>query len=70
MKLIKIDNAYINIDKIITIYSATQAGVTQTVIEIEGIYMTSHYGDTPVYSQNEIRTNQPIEDIIALITNA
>lgn len=69
MKLIKIDDIYINVEKIIAVYPATYPDVMQTVIEIEGIG-TNNHGDTPIYSQNEIRTEQPINYVIGLITAA
>lgn len=74
MKLIKIDNNYINIDKIIQVYERPKNPLNtksemETIIELEGFRTgnTGYNGETPYYSQNEILTDIPLGDVIKIL---
>ena len=74
MKLIKIDNIYINADKIIQIYERPinpndSDSALVTVIELEGFGTgnTGPYGETPYYYQNEVVTKKPLKEVLKLI---
>lgn len=74
MKLIKIDNIYINADKIIQIYERPinpndSDGALVTVIELEGFGTgnTGPYGETPYYYQNEVITKEPLQEVVKSI---
>ena len=74
MKLIKIDNGYINADKIIQIYERPinpndSDGALVTVIELEGFGTgnTGPYGELPYYYQNEVVTKKPLKEVIKSI---
>ena len=71
MKLIKIDNGYINTDKIIQIYERPinpndSDSALVTVIELEGFGTgnTGPYGEMPYYYQNEVVTKKPLQEVI------
>ena len=70
MKLIKIDNGYINADKIIQIYERPinpndSDSALVTVIELEGFGTgnTCPYGELPYYYQNEVVTKKPLKEV-------
>ena len=78
MKLIKIDNGYmngyINADKIIQIYERPtnpndSDSALVTVIELEGFGTgnTGPYGELPYYYQNEVVTKEPLQEVVKLI---
>ena len=74
MKLIKIDNIYINADKIIQIYERPinpndGDSALATVVEFEGFGTgnTGPYGETPYYYQNEVITKEPLQEVVKLI---
>ena len=78
MKLIKIDNgymnSYINADKIIQIYERPinpndSDSALVTVIELEGFGTgnTGPYGELPYYYQNEVVTKEPLQEVVKLI---
>ena len=74
MKLIKIDNIYINADKIIQIYERPintndSDSALVTVIELEGfgIGNTGPRGELPYYSQNAVVTKKPLQEVVKLI---
>ena len=74
MKLIKIDDIYINADKIIQIYERPINPIDSdsalvTVIEFEGFGTgnTGPYGETPYYYQNEVATKEPLKEVVRLI---
>ena len=74
MKLIKIDNIYINADKIIQIYERPINpndcdSALVTVIEFEGFGTgnTGPYGEVPYYYQNEVATKEPLKEVVKLI---
>ena len=74
MKLIKIDDGYINADKIIQIYERPinpndSDSALVTVIELEGFGTgnTGPYGETPYYYQNEVVTKKPLKEVLKLI---
>ena len=74
MKLTKIDNSYINVDKIIQIYERPinpndSDSALVTVIELEGFGTgnTGPYGETPYYYQNEVVTKEPLQKVVKLI---
>lgn len=74
MKLIKIDDSYINADKIIQIYERpinpnNSDSELVTVIELEGFGTgnTGPYGELPYYYQNEVVTNEPLQEVVKLI---
>jgi hypothetical protein len=75
MKLIKIDNGYINTDKIIQIYERPinpndSGSALVTVVELEGFGTgnTGPYGETPYYYQNEVVTKEPLKEVLELLT--
>ena len=70
MKLIKIDDGYINADKIIQIYERPinpndSDSALVTVIELEGFGTgnTGPYGELPYYYQNEVVTKKPLKEV-------
>lgn len=74
MKLIKIDNNYINIDKIIQVYERPKnplKSITEmeTIIELEGFQTgnTGYNGETPYYTQNEVLTDISLNDVIKIL---
>ena len=74
MKLIKINDSYINADKIIQIYERPMNpndsdGALVTVVELEGFGTgnTGPYGETPYYYQNEVATKKPLKEVLKLI---
>ncbi len=74
MKLIKINDGYINADKIIQIYERQlnpndSDSALVTVIEFEGFGTgnTGPYGELPYYYQNEVVTKEPLADIILIL---
>ena len=74
MKLIKINDNYINADKIIQIYERPinpndGDSALVTVIEFEGFGTgdTGPYGETPYYYQNEVSTKEPLKEVVKLI---
>ena len=74
MKLIKINDSYINADKIIQIYERPMNpndsdSALVTVIELEGFGTgnTGPYGETPYYYQNEVVTKKPLKEVLKLI---
>ena len=74
MKLIKINDGYINADKIIQIYERPinpndGDSALVTVVELEGFGTgnTGPYGETPYYYQNEVVTKEPLKEVIKLI---
>ncbi len=74
MKLIKINDGYINSDKIIQIYERPinpndSDSALVTVIELEGFRTgnTGPYGELPYYYQNEVVTNEPLKEVVKLI---
>ena len=74
MKLIKIDDIYINADRIIQIYERRINPIDSdsalvTVIEFEGFGTgnTGPYGETPYYYQNEVATKEPLKEVVKLI---
>ena len=74
MKLIKINDGYINADKIIQIYERPinpndSDSALVTVIELEGFGTgnTGPYGELPYYYQNEVVTKEPLKEVIKLI---
>lgn len=74
MKLIKINDGYINADKIIQIYERPinpndSDSALVTVVELEGFGPgnTGPYGELPYYYQNAVVTNEPLEEVIKLI---
>lgn len=69
IKMIKIEDTFINLDKVIQIYEAPASPTDKrlvTVIEFEGFQTgnTGYNGETPYYTQNQIRTRVPINKII------
>lgn len=74
MKLIKINDGYINADKIIQIYERPinpndSDSALVTVIELEGFGTgnTGPCGELPYYYQNEVVTKEPLKEVIKLI---
>ena len=74
MRLIKINDSYINADKIIQIYERPinpndSCSALVTVVELEGFGTgnTGPYGETPYYYQNEVVTKQPLKEVLKLI---
>lgn len=74
MKLIKINDGYINADKIIQIYERPinpndSDSALVTVIELEGFGTgnTGPSGELPYYYQNEVVTNKQLKEVIKLI---
>ena len=74
MKLIKIDDGYINADKIIQIYERPinpndSDSALVTVIELEGFGTgnTGPYGELPYYYQNEVVVKKPLQEVIKSI---
>ena len=74
MKLIKIDDGYINADKIIQIYERPinpndSDSALVTVIELEGFGTgnTGPYGELPYYYQNEVVTKEQLQKVVKLI---
>lgn len=74
MRLIKINDSYINADKIIQIYERPinpndSDGALVTVLELEGFGTgnTGPYGETPYYYQNEVVTKKPLKEVLELI---
>ena len=74
MRLIKINDGYINADKIIQIYERPinpndSDSALVTVIEFEGFGTgnTGPYGETPYYYQNEVATKKPLKEVLKLI---
>ena len=74
MRLIKINDSYINADKIIQIYERPMNpndsdGALVTVVEFEGFGTgnTGPYGETPYYYQNEVATKKPLKEVLELI---
>ncbi|NQP30716.1 hypothetical protein HO924_00570 [Streptococcus suis] len=74
MRLIKINDIYINADKIIQIYERPinpndSDGALVTVVELEGFGTgnTGPYGETPYYYQNEVVTKKPLKEVLKLI---
>ena len=74
MKLIKINDGYINADKIIQIYERPinqndSDSELVTVIELEGFGTgnTGQYGELPYYYQNEVVTKEPLKEVVKLI---
>ena len=74
MKLIKINDNYINADKIIQIYERPMNpndsdSALVTVIELEGFGTgnTGPYGETPYYYQNEVITKEPLQEVVKSI---
>ena len=74
MKLIKINDSYINADKIIQIYERPMNpndsdGALVTVIELEGFGTgnTGPYGELPYYYQNEVVAKEPLQEVIKSI---
>ena len=74
MRLIKINDSYINADKIIQIYERPINPIDNdsalvTVIEFEGFGTgnTGPYGETPYYYQNEVVTKAPLKEVVKLI---
>ena len=76
MKLIKINDGYINAEKIIQIYERPINPIDSdsalvTVIELEGFGTgnTGPYGELPYYYQNEVITKEPLKEVVKLIHN-
>ena len=76
MKLIKINDGYINAEKIIQIYERPINPIDSdsalvTVIELEGFGTgnTGPYGELPYYYQNEVVTKEPLKEVVKLIHN-
>lgn len=74
MKLIKINDRYINADKIIQIYERPinpndSDSALVTVIELEGLGTgnTGSYGELPYYYQNEVVIKEPLKEVVKLI---
>lgn len=74
MKLIRIDDSYLNVDKIIQIYERPKNPLNaksemETIIELEGFRTgnTGYNGETPYYSQNEVRTDIQLNEVIKLL---
>ncbi|MBY4972951.1 hypothetical protein K6V43_06105 [Streptococcus suis] len=74
MRLIKLNDSYINADKIIQIYERpinpnNSDSALVTVVELEGFGTgnTGPYGETPYYYQNEVVTKKPLKEVIKLI---
>lgn len=74
MKLIKINDRYINADKIIQIYERPinpndSDSALVTVIELEGFGKgnTGPYGELPYYYQNEVVIKEPLKEVVKLI---
>ena len=74
MRLIKINDGYINADKIIQIYERPMNpndsdSALVTVVELEGFGTgnTGPYGETPYYYQNEVVTKKPLKEVLKLI---
>lgn len=74
MKLIKINDGYINAEKIIQIYERPinpndSDSALVTVIELEGFGTgnTGPDGELPYYYQNEVLTKEPLKEVIKLI---
>ena len=74
MRLIKINDGYINADKIIQIYERPinpndSDSALVTVVELEGFGTgnTGPYGETPYYYQNEVVTKKPLKEVLKLI---
>ena len=71
MELIKINESYINADKIIQIYERPMNpndsdGTLVTVVELEGFGTgnTGPYGELPYYYQNEVVTKEPLQEVL------
>lgn len=74
MKLIKINDGYINADKIIQIYERPinpndSDSALVTVIELEGFRTgnTGPNGELPYCYRNEVITKKPLKEVIKLI---
>ncbi len=74
MNLIKIDDRYINADKIIQIYERPinpndSDSALVTVIELEGFGTgnTGPRGELPYYYQNEVVARKPLQEVIKSI---
>ncbi len=74
MKLIKINDSYINADKIIQIYERPINPIDSdsalvTVVELEGFGTgnTGPYGETPYYYKDEVVTKTPLKEVVKLI---
>ena len=74
MNLIKINDGYINADKIIQIYERPinpndSDSALVTVIELEGFGTgnTGPCGELPYYYQNEVVTKKPLQEVIKSI---
>lgn len=74
MRLIKLNDSYINADKIIQIYERpinpnNSDSALVTVVELEGFGTgnTGPYGESPYYYQNEVVTKKPLKEVIKLI---
>ena len=74
IKLIKVEDNFINLDKIIQIYERPMNpndsdGTLVTVVEFEGFGTgnTGPYGETPYYYQNEVVTKKPLKEVLKLI---
>ena len=74
MKLIKINDSYINADKIIQIYERPMNpndsdSALVTVVELEGFGTgnTGPCGETPYYYQNEVVTKKQLKEVLKLI---
>ncbi|HEM3856007.1 TPA: hypothetical protein U1U77_001877 [Streptococcus suis] len=73
IKLIKVEDNFINLDKIIQIYETREHPSSErlvTVIEIEGIQTgnTGPNGETPYYSQNQVRTRLSMDKVLDKIS--
>lgn len=71
MKLIKINDSYINADKIIQIYERPINPIDSdsalvTVIEFE-TGNTGPYGELPYYYKDEVVTKEPLKEVVKLI---
>ena len=74
MKLIKINDSYINADKIIQLYERPinpndRDSALVTVVELEGFGTgnTGPNGETPYYYKNEVVTKKPLQRVVKLI---
>ena len=75
-RLIKINDGYINSDKIIQIYERPinpndSDSALVTVIELEGFGTgnAGPYGEWPYYYQNEVVTKEPLQEVVKLIND-
>ncbi|HFU4238482.1 TPA: hypothetical protein ACGO9C_001314 [Streptococcus suis] len=73
IKLIKVEDNFINLNKIIQIYEAPEYPNSErlvTVIEFEGIQTgnTGLNGETPYYSQNQVRTRLSMDKVLDKIS--